>query len=718
MKIQYKLFLMVGLPISALLAISIIGLVNFWNLKNEIQVTNTLHLDRATMINGDRDAYQAQRALEMVIDADTAEILEQQKNDLATNLQQTWDRINEPGKRFTSSMQNDFQNFTTQYNSWKKFNDNVLALAEETLSQNNARHAAASTALDLFEVMRNDIDAIGNLISEQLADKYLEESRRIQLEKAVMLVLNGDRDAYQAYVGQILASGTKNEKILKTQSDAFVENAKQVKERVTEGAEIAGGEALSIMKDFLEHFSKWEKAAKTVVDLSLSNFTKNRSIEVDTENSYASFTTMRDAIDKLGESEASLVEKSISSMNASIDQTVLVFIILAAVFILISLLLAFFLSKRISMGVRKSTSAATQIANGDLNINLNAQGKDEIAELSNALNSMAKTLKANHEEIAQQSAIAEKKATEAMEATTKAEEALKQAQSAKSEGLRTAARRLEAVVENLTSSCGHLNEQSENIRHGSEVQAERIASTATAMEEMNATVLEVAKNSSQAASLGEESKQNAQKGAKKVDDSLQAMRLTHRQTQDLKQSMDALGMKTEEIGNIMTVIEDIADQTNLLALNAAIEAARAGEAGRGFAVVADEVRKLAEKTMNATKEVGNSINTIQSAAEQNIQSVDQSLESLNTALGLSQESGEVLSAIVKMAVQTAEQVLGIATAAEEQSATSEEISLSVGEINQVTTENMEYVHASSESLQELSEQVDKLNELIEELKQA
>ena len=235
---------------------------------------------------------------------------------------------------------------------------------------------------------------------------------------------------------------------------------------------------------------------------------------------------------------------------------------------------------------------------------------------------------------------------------------------------------------------------------------------------MNATVLEVARNSSEAATLGETAKNNAQRGAHTVDDSLQAMTKTHLQTQELKKSMDALGMKTEEIGNIMNVIEDIADQTNLLALNAAIEAARAGEAGRGFAVVADEVRKLAEKTMNATKEVGNSIKTIQSAAELNMQSVDQALESLDHAVKLSQESGAVLGEIVDVSIRTAEQVTGIATAAEQQSATSEEISQAVTEINHVTSENMQYVHASTISLQELSEQVNQLNELIAELKSA
>jgi methyl-accepting chemotaxis protein len=186
----------------------------------------------------------------------------------------------------------------------------------------------------------------------------------------------------------------------------------------------------------------------------------------------------------------------------------------------------------------------------------------------------------------------------------------------------------------------------------------------------------------------------------------------------LKDSMRSLGEQADSIGQVMTVISDIADQTNLLALNAAIEAARAGDAGRGFAVVADEVRKLAEKTMSATKEVGDRISSIQQAAGKNIESMDKAVAAIQQATGKANDSGAALDSIVTVADGTALQVSSIATAAEEQAAAMEQINRSVEEVTMIVSETTEGMMQAAEAVQELATQANELRSLIQSLEEA
>ena len=268
----------------------------------------------------------------------------------------------------------------------------------------------------------------------------------------------------------------------------------------------------------------------------------------------------------------------------------------------------------------------------------------------------------------------------------------------------------------LSSASEQLSAQITQSSKGAEQQAERVAETATAMEEMNSTVLEVARNSGQASELSEQAKEKAQAGAKIVHESGGKMTILQEQSKVLKADMNELDQHATAISEIMSVISDIADQTNLLALNAAIEAARAGEYGRGFAVVADEVRKLAEKTMSSTADVSNAITQIQESAAKNIRSVDRTNAIIEEVMEKAQAASSALTEIVTLVDNSSDQIRAIATASEEQSSTSEEINRSIAEVNSISQETSQAMHEASQAIMELSNQAQELSGLIQTMK--
>ncbi|GAB6036549.1 methyl-accepting chemotaxis protein [Fundidesulfovibrio butyratiphilus] len=284
------------------------------------------------------------------------------------------------------------------------------------------------------------------------------------------------------------------------------------------------------------------------------------------------------------------------------------------------------------------------------------------------------------------------------------------------ERMTEAARTTQEISMAMSQATQQISAQVEQCSHGAAEQSQRVGETATAMEEMNATVLEVARNASKAAETADEAKKKAQEGAGIVSNAVRGIGEAQSQALALREDMTTLGGQAQSIGQIMTVISDIADQTNLLALNAAIEAARAGEAGRGFAVVADEVRKLAEKTMAATKEVGDAIESIQTGTQKNIQNVEKAVSKIEESTDLANSSGEALHQIVALVDLTTDQVRAIATASEEQSAASEEINRSLEEVNRISGETSQAMHNAAESVHELADQAKVLDEMIESMK--
>ncbi|EPR41599.1 methyl-accepting chemotaxis sensory transducer with Cache sensor [Desulfovibrio sp. X2] len=418
-------------------------------------------------------------------------------------------------------------------------------------------------------------------------------------------------------------------------------------------------------------------------------------------------------VDNIDEAKTS-IRSAMEDMVANRTTTILGVVV--GIFVILVLPLSLGLIGSIVKPIRAATAAASQVAAGNLEVALEAEGKSEVGVLNHALGDMVATLRANIAEITEKTRLAEDKARASEVASREANEARAKAERAKAEGMMHAAQALEKVAEGISSAAEEISAQAEDISGGSDTQRDRIQTTATAMEEMSATVLEVARNAAHAAEEGKSTRDRAVNGAGVVARAMEAMRATEEKTRRLRETMGQLDERAKAIGNVITVINDIADQTNLLALNAAIEAARAGDAGRGFAVVADEVRKLAEKTMVATKEVGESINAIQHVADENVRGMEAAVGDLARAAQLSTESGKALDEIVEGTEQAAAQIQAIATAAEEQSSATEEISSSVEEINSIAQSTARSVEETTVALRALAEQSSALMALIRDLK--
>lgn len=311
---------------------------------------------------------------------------------------------------------------------------------------------------------------------------------------------------------------------------------------------------------------------------------------------------------------------------------------------------------------------------------------------------------------------AHERAKMAQQAKLEADEARHEAENAKREGMLAAANTMEKIVTRVALAAQNLNSQINEVSQGSKRQQQLATETSTAMTEMNATVAEVAQNASTAASDAEIAREQAVSGNKAMSDVEQVIGSIDGQFKILEKELDGLSDRVGDIHSIMNVISDIADQTNLLALNAAIEAARAGEAGRGFAVVADEVRKLAEKTMSATDEVTRAVSAITTATQNNITHMQTTRVEVESSTSMANEARNVLKTILEISDRNFSQAQNIATASEEQASTTEEIARAIESVNATSLETASAMHEASQDVEELAGLTKELEDLVIEMK--
>ncbi len=387
---------------------------------------------------------------------------------------------------------------------------------------------------------------------------------------------------------------------------------------------------------------------------------------------------------------------------------VLLFLMLAALVPLVHSLLR---------PIKATQKAAHAIAEGDLDATFEVYASSrEVRGLQDAIIRMVSRLREMIADSEKRGQELEVVAQRASESRMLAEQERRRAAEAAVNGRLQAASTIEGVVEGISSASVQLAAQINQARDGSEQQDGLVQETATAMEQMNATIQEMARNAANVAQSSMEARRAALEGAEVVDAAKYS--ITHVQTISslMEEGLNDLGRRAEDIGQIMSVISDIADQTNLLALNAAIEAARAGDAGRGFAVVADEVRKLAEKTMQATSQVKSAVGSIQNGTRQSIAKMAQAGSAVRESAEKAGRAVAALERIVSLVEESTEQIHSIASATEQQSAASEQVGRSTQTVSRISGDTRVAMSDAASAVNQLADLSERLRGLTDSLK--
>ena len=376
--------------------------------------------------------------------------------------------------------------------------------------------------------------------------------------------------------------------------------------------------------------------------------------------------------------------------------------------VLLGVFIAFVIAKGISRPVSDMARIAEDISNGDIQHDVEYQSQDEIGILAESFRKLINYMKelANAAEL-----IADNNLT--IRVNPKSEkDVLGNSFKTMINNLTGMIRQMADNARELVSAANEISSSSEQMSRGAQDQNTQIGQVSSAVEEMTATIIQSSKNAGEATDASRGASDTATSGGQIVSETIHGMQTIAKVVKESADSIGKLAKSADQIGEIIGVIDDIADQTNLLALNAAIEAARAGEQGRGFAVVADEVRKLAERTGKATGEITDMIKGIQNETNEAVQSMESGIQEVDKGRELADQAGNSLNEIVTMSQRVMDMIQQIATASEEQSTAAEQISKNIEHISSVTKETATGAEQSAAAAEELNRQAEGLQQMV------
>ena len=478
---------------------------------------------------------------------------------------------------------------------------------------------------------------------------------------AISLLLNADRDLYQAFVAERSLLGEGAGEHVAALKETHAENLQQAYDRVHKFADMhPGSEALALVADFDRGFERWKATSQRVLELASSD--PEGASRLSFGDSEAQFEEARTAIDQLGELEDSAANavgtEAIGRGQALVWQQGLII----AIGLLVCVVLVVGFPLLVTRPLHSLLHRIEQIADGDgdLRVRLDVLSRDELGKLSHAFNRFLDKLQPLIKEVG----------------------------------------RVTGEVADSAQSLAGMAAANDRLISSEHAAVDQVSTAAT---EMSVAVHEVARNAQNAADAARHAEVQSREGAEVVGATIHSIRQLAQEVESASDTIQTLEQETANIGAVLAVIKGIAEQTNLLALNAAIEAARAGEQGRGFAVVADEVRALAARTQESTKDIQQMIERLQAGVQNAVKATHsgsaRARQSVEQAAGVDQAlsvTGDSVQRINDMAAQ-------IATACEEQSSVTEEIARNISDIRDLSNEAAQTSEQSTRASQHLSE---------------
>ncbi len=524
---------------------------------------------------------------------------------------------------------------------------------------------------------------------------------------AIELILNADRDAYQTILAEkraIMALEKNDAKTVAKSLESYKENSAQVIERITKACPEDHHESYDLFKKFKGEYQAWQKASGQVMALC-EKYIKLSKDNADAQElaklaeqakalsmtqTKTTFDTMRDTIDQIcGVNENELAkhkqlmldrkEKTLAiagTLEKNVRHQRVVQIAIGVAISAVILVLLTYMIRLILRRIQAIAQRAEQLAHGDGDLTQRLEEtNDEIGQAAKWVNAFIQTV---HDTIQQVAATSQL---------------------------------VLAASDDIARISGQMSQANES-------QATQVTSIAAAVEEMSQSVAQASQQSSEAAQRAQKSGEVATEGGHVVEQTIAGMSNIQESVTVSSRSVEALGKRSEQIGQVIQVINDIADQTNLLALNAAIEAARAGEHGRGFAVVADEVRKLADRTTKATGEIAGSIEAIQTETFHAVEQMKGVSGEVEQGVERSTTAGTSLEQIVASTQHVATMIQSIAASSEEQARATEQVACSLDTIRNLSTQTSRDSAEASETAQTLIQRANELQGRIKKFKLA